>query len=77
MHKMAKDGSTRNGVDIRHNKSGYLDNTAYEAIRKIAVIVYFILKGWINDKMILAIPVVISSMPAAANTAIMANQYDS
>lgn len=27
--------------------------------------------------MILAIPVVISSMPAAANTAIMANQYDS
>lgn len=41
------------------------------------MIVYFILKGWINDKMILAIPVVISSMPAAANTAIMANQYDS
>ncbi len=43
----------------------------------LPVIVYFILKGWINDKMILAIPVVISSMPAAANTAIMANQYDS
>ncbi|HEK4853252.1 TPA: hypothetical protein SOL27_001316 [Clostridioides difficile] len=35
MHKVAKDGSTRNGVDIRHNKSGYLDSTAYEAIRKV------------------------------------------
>ncbi|HBF0595640.1 TPA: hypothetical protein KNN84_003688 [Clostridioides difficile] len=35
MHKVAKDGSTRNGVDIRRNKSGYLDSTAYEAIRKI------------------------------------------
>ncbi|EGT4823083.1 hypothetical protein DBN39_00760 [Clostridioides difficile] len=32
---MAKDGNARNGVDIRHNKSGYLDSTAYEAIRKI------------------------------------------
>ncbi|HBG1534382.1 hypothetical protein [Clostridioides sp. ZZV15-6598] len=36
MHKVVKDGSTRNGkVDIRHNKSGYLDSTAYEAIKKI------------------------------------------
>ncbi|EQG35319.1 TPA: hypothetical protein MJC92_000237 [Clostridioides difficile] len=36
MHKVVKDGSTRNAkVDIRHNKSGYLDSTAYEAIRKI------------------------------------------
>ncbi|HBG3258964.1 TPA: hypothetical protein KP562_003207 [Clostridioides difficile] len=35
MHKVAKDGSTRNEVDIRRNKSGYLDSTAYEAIRKI------------------------------------------
>lgn len=36
MHKVVKDGSTRNGkVDIRHNKSGYLDSTAYEAIKKL------------------------------------------
>ncbi|EMJ5758561.1 hypothetical protein QCG29_000081 [Clostridioides difficile] len=35
MHKVAKDGSTRNGVDIRHNKSGYLDSTAYKAIKNI------------------------------------------
>ncbi|MDB3475631.1 hypothetical protein C4213_07840 [Clostridioides difficile] len=32
---MAKNGSTRNGVDIRRNKSGYLDSTAYKAIKNI------------------------------------------
>ncbi|HBF8833700.1 hypothetical protein QJL41_08665 [Clostridioides difficile] len=35
MHKVAKNGSAKNGVDIRHNKSGYLDSTAYKAIKNI------------------------------------------
>ncbi|MCC0653656.1 MULTISPECIES: hypothetical protein [unclassified Clostridioides] len=35
MHKVVKGGSTRKEVDIRHNKSGYLDSTAYEAIKKV------------------------------------------
>lgn len=39
-------------------------------------IVYFILRGIVKDNMLLAIPVVISAMPAAANTAILANEYN-
>ncbi|EHJ25783.1 membrane transport family protein [Clostridioides difficile P71] len=62
-------------LDCFVNKKLYI--VTFIRLLVLPVIVYFILKGWINDKMILAIPVVISSMPAAANTAIMANQYDS
>ena len=62
-------------LDCFVNKKLYI--VTFIRLLVLPVIVYFILKGWINDKMILAIPVVISSMPSAANTAIMANQYDS
>lgn len=41
------------------------------------IIIYFIFKGRVTDSLIAAIPVVMTCMPAAANTAIMANQYDS
>lgn len=43
----------------------------------LPLLIYFILNGKIQDSMLLAIPIVISSMPAAANTAIMANEYKS
>lgn len=38
-------------------------------------IVYFLLKGILHDNMLLCIPVVISAMPAASNTAILASEY--
>lgn len=41
----------------------------------IPFIVYFMLKGIVKDSLLLSIPVVISAMPAAANTAILANEY--
>lgn len=43
----------------------------------LPLIIYYIFSGQIKDSMLLAIPIVISSMPAAANTAIMANEYKS
>ncbi|MGL6105974.1 AEC family transporter [Romboutsia sp.] len=42
----------------------------------LPTIIYFMLKGIVRDDMLLAIPVVISAMPAAANTAILANEYN-
>lgn len=41
----------------------------------LPVLIYFILKGVVSDKMLFSIPIVISAMPAASNTAIMANEY--
>ena len=38
--------------------------------------IYLLFKGQIQDSLLLSIPIVISSMPAAANTAIMASEYD-
>lgn len=42
----------------------------------LPVAIYLLLRGQINDSLLLSIPIVISSMPAAANTAIMASEYD-
>ncbi len=42
----------------------------------IPVIVFFILKSLGFSDLVLTIPVVLSAMPAAANTAIVANRYD-
>ncbi|MGL5348497.1 MAG: AEC family transporter [Peptostreptococcaceae bacterium] len=41
----------------------------------IPFIVYFSLKNILTDPMLLSIPIVISAMPAASNTAILANEY--
>ena len=41
----------------------------------IPACIYFILKGIINDKLLLSIPVILTSMPIATNAAIMANKY--
>jgi hypothetical protein len=38
--------------------------------------IYLLFKGRIQDSLLLSIPIVISSMPAAANTVIMANKCD-
>ncbi|MBO3444160.1 AEC family transporter [Clostridium sp. CCUG 7971] len=43
----------------------------------LPLLIYYLFKGQVEDSMILAIPIVISSMPAAANTAIMASEYKS
>lgn len=43
----------------------------------LPLLIYSIFNGKVEDSMLLAIPIVISSMPAAANTAIMANEYKS
>ena len=41
----------------------------------IPIFIYFILKGIINDKLLLSIPIILTSMPIATNAAIMANKY--
>ena len=41
----------------------------------IPACIYFILKEKINDKLLLSIPVILTSMPIATNAAIMANKY--
>lgn len=41
----------------------------------IPACIYFILKGIVNDKLLLSIPVILTSMPIATNAAIMANKY--
>ncbi|MFZ7134613.1 MAG: AEC family transporter [Eubacteriales bacterium] len=41
----------------------------------IPILLFFILKGFIDDPLLIGIPVVISGMPVAANCAVMAKQY--
>ena len=41
----------------------------------IPACIYFILKGIVNDKLLLSIPVILTSMPIATNAAIIANKY--
>jgi len=42
----------------------------------LPIAIYLLFKGRIHDSLLLSIPIVISSMPAAANTVIMANECD-
>jgi malate permease and related proteins len=42
----------------------------------LPIIIYFILSPYIKNPLLLGIPVIISAMPAAANTAIMAKSYN-
>lgn len=42
----------------------------------LPVSIYLLFKGQIKDSLLLSIPIVMSAMPAAANTAIMADEYD-
>lgn len=42
----------------------------------LPIAIYLLFKGRIHDSLLLSIPIVISSMPAAANTVIMANTCD-
>lgn len=61
-------------IECFFNKKLYLITLIRLIILPIAI--YLILKNQIQDNFLLYIPVIISSMPAAANTAIMANEYD-
>ena len=40
------------------------------------ILIYFILKGIVDDKLLFSIPIVISSMPVASNTAILSSEYN-
>ena len=41
----------------------------------LPLVIYFMLKNRVSDNMLFSIPIVISAMPAAANTAIMADEF--
>lgn len=62
-------------------KESFLNKRLYliSFIRLIAlpIIVFLILDSYIDNPLLLGIPVIISAMPAASNTAIMAKSYDS
>lgn len=61
-------------------KESFINKKLYliSFIRLIAlpIIVFIILKPYIDNPLLLGIPVIISAMPAASNTAIMAKSYD-
>ena len=40
------------------------------------ILIYFIIKGIVDDKLLFTIPIVISSMPVASNTAILSSEYN-
>lgn len=50
---------------------------AFLRLVAIPVLVFFALRPFSFDSVVMAIPVVIAAMPSAANTAIMANEYGS
>ncbi len=58
-----------------YNKKLYL--VTFIRLILLPLAVFFLLNNRVEDSMIAAIPIVMTSMPAAANTAIMANQYGS
>jgi len=61
-------------VESLKNKKLYI--VSFVRLILIPILIYFILKNIIYDKLLFSIPIVISSMPAASNTAILANQYN-
>ena len=62
---------------MRSNFRVFLNRTLIVFIRLLFIpaCIYFILKGIVNDKLLLSIPVILTSMPIATNAAIMANKY--
>ncbi|MCR8744850.1 AEC family transporter [Romboutsia lituseburensis] len=61
-------------IDCFYNKKLYFVTIIRLIILPIAI--YFVLNGQIKDSLLISIPIVISAMPAAANTAIMASEYE-
>lgn len=55
------------------NKKVYL--VSFIRLLGTPFILYFVFKGFVNDNLLLYIPVILTSMPIATNTAIMANKY--
>ncbi|MGL4913433.1 MAG: AEC family transporter [Romboutsia sp.] len=65
---------TSSATECFSNKKLYFITLVRLVLLPIAI--YLMLRGQIQDSLLLHIPVIISAMPAAANTAIMANEYD-
>ena len=60
---------------IKHSLNKKLYLIVFIRLLFIPACIYFILKGIVNDKLLLSIPVILTSMPIATNAAIMANKY--
>ncbi|MCU9813353.1 AEC family transporter [Paraclostridium sp. AKS81] len=56
------------------NKKLYI--VSFIRLLVVPSVVYFLLSFYIKNPLLLGVPVVISAMPAASNTAIMAKSYD-
>ncbi len=57
------------------NKKMYI--VSFIRLILLPILIYLLLVNIIDDRLVLSIAVIISSMPAAANTAIMADEYNS
>lgn len=60
-------------IECFKNKKLYI--VSFIRLILLPFLIYFILKGVVSDKLLFSIPIVISAMPAASNTAILANEY--
>lgn len=56
------------------NKKLYI--VSFIRLLLMPLLIYFILKGIVDDKLLFSIPIVISSMPVASNTAILSSEYN-
>ena len=56
------------------NKKVYI--VSFIRLVLMPILIYFILKGIVYDKLLFSIPIVIVSMPVASNTAILSSEYN-
>lgn len=61
-------------IECFYNKKLYI--VSFIRLIIIPLLIYILLKGIVKDSILLGIPVIISAMPAASNTAILANEYN-
>ncbi|MGL5314737.1 MAG: AEC family transporter, partial [Peptostreptococcaceae bacterium] len=60
-------------IECFTNKKLYI--VTFVRLILLPLVIYFILRGVVSDKLLFSIPIVISAMPAASNTAILASEY--
>lgn len=60
--------------DFFFNKHLYM--LAFIRLIVVPVCLFFLIRSSVHDHLLFAIPVIISAMPAASNTAILANEYE-
>ncbi|MGL4336702.1 MAG: AEC family transporter [Turicibacter sp.] len=56
------------------NKKLYL--IAFIRLILLPIVIFWVLRGRVDDPLLFGIPIIICAMPAASNTAILANEYD-